>query len=825
MNDDSESELISAYLDGELTAEEQVRAEQILAASAEARQLLEELRALGGTLQSLPQEKLDEDLGPRVLQVAERRMLSPEEPKKNAGANEPSAGRAADALASRADDSSPSEGFPWRELSWRGMLSPRALIWSAVVVAVAIFIHFNAPPQNVAKLDKDKAVGAAGDKLAEKRKKSNVEESWQAPADAPKKPAPVALAEQDSKKDEKSDVRSESVAKSEITPAAEKAAEGIQVHGQLEARKDVSRGIGMKAMPPAPAKEEAVREQVAKDSPHDVSKPGQAESAAPLPAEKPAAEPAVASGEKLPGGNMAAQGGAVESQNRLMQREGGQSKSAGGQKSADGVVAGKDATELGRGEGGGFGGGGRGGRLAVEKKLDQSKAIAPNEQPSPAPAAPGPVAAPAVASAPMATPALIVPPLSGQKAGSPDVVADKLTSDKIVGDKMGREQAVTVINLNCSEAAARNGAFDKLLSENGIATATTLNNYGRRSNPQYQNFRADNDSLSPGGVQMPLGGTASLGSTSRQQQAVQQPSLNYNKAQREVVENSASRGVSQALSGQPAMAAGSRGTATTDSSRNNSLSGSNSYGANSYGPGANGPSANGTVVLNGGTQSAMADNTANGYNTTQQAAGANQNGYYVQGPAKSANVSNINMVLVTAPSTITYEVDANHEQLASLIKQIRQDREDFSLPDVPPALDRALRKAVLPPADGRGSGGFGGYNYQLKDQATGGGGQAQSAPAGSATQHNARGKQGQADGEADSSYKLRDQKLESQVGAAPAQSQPAPATLPQQPAAAVKTHVVFVLNVVNPVASPAAASQPAAAQPAPAAPPAPANQK
>src|SRR5579862_3645011 len=46
MSDVSESELISAYLDGELTAEEQVRAEQILAASAEARQLLQQLPGL-----------------------------------------------------------------------------------------------------------------------------------------------------------------------------------------------------------------------------------------------------------------------------------------------------------------------------------------------------------------------------------------------------------------------------------------------------------------------------------------------------------------------------------------------------------------------------------------------------------------------------------------------------------------------------------------------------------------------------------------------------------------------------------------------------------
>ncbi len=204
MSDVSESELISAYLDGELTAEEQARAEQILASSAEARQLLEELRALGGTLQSLPQEKLDEDLGPRVLQVAERRMLlPPDEPKKaeakkSDGADEPSAGRAAAALTSHGDDSSTSEGFPWRELSWRGMFSPRALIWSAIVIVVGVIIHFNAPPQKAnreqAGLDKDKPAAAVGDNTAEMRKKSNVEPSWQAPANMPKDVAPKSRA-------------------------------------------------------------------------------------------------------------------------------------------------------------------------------------------------------------------------------------------------------------------------------------------------------------------------------------------------------------------------------------------------------------------------------------------------------------------------------------------------------------------------------------------------------------------------------------------------------------------------------------------------------
>ena len=37
-------------------------------------------------------------------------------------------------------------GIPWREISWRGMLSKRALIWTAVVLATAIIISFTSPP-------------------------------------------------------------------------------------------------------------------------------------------------------------------------------------------------------------------------------------------------------------------------------------------------------------------------------------------------------------------------------------------------------------------------------------------------------------------------------------------------------------------------------------------------------------------------------------------------------------------------------------------------------------------------------------------------------
>ena len=141
-----DTELFSAYLDGELTAAEQVRVEQMLATSPEARQLLEELRALESTLQGLPLEKLDEDISARVLEVAERRMLLPAPPAEHGAGNKPSAGRAAEALETPDEVPIGWLGVPWREISWRGMFSRRALIWSGLIVATAVIIFFTSPP-------------------------------------------------------------------------------------------------------------------------------------------------------------------------------------------------------------------------------------------------------------------------------------------------------------------------------------------------------------------------------------------------------------------------------------------------------------------------------------------------------------------------------------------------------------------------------------------------------------------------------------------------------------------------------------------------------
>ena len=119
-----ENELLSAYLDGELTAAEQAEMEHLLAGSPEARQLLDEFRALSATLQSLPAQTLGVDLSQGVLRVAEGRMLAeparPDEPLATAGA----------------------ETFSWRWLA-RRLVRPRNLVWPAVAAAAAVLMLLN----------------------------------------------------------------------------------------------------------------------------------------------------------------------------------------------------------------------------------------------------------------------------------------------------------------------------------------------------------------------------------------------------------------------------------------------------------------------------------------------------------------------------------------------------------------------------------------------------------------------------------------------------------------------------------------------------------
>ncbi len=117
MNNLPHNELLSAYLDGELNAAERADVERLLAADPAARRLLDELRALSGTIQSLPRESLGEDLGPQVLRLAERRR--------------------AGEIAPDAIETAP---VPLSRSVFRRFLSRRTLTWAGLTVAVAVMI-------------------------------------------------------------------------------------------------------------------------------------------------------------------------------------------------------------------------------------------------------------------------------------------------------------------------------------------------------------------------------------------------------------------------------------------------------------------------------------------------------------------------------------------------------------------------------------------------------------------------------------------------------------------------------------------------------------
>lgn len=109
--------LLSAYLDGELSADERAQVEQLLATSAEARQLVDELRAIRAGLQALPQHRLEPDFAKQVLRRAEQ-----EQQVSNAPPNEIS--------------TTPT----WRPTvlrSWRGIGWSIAALAAAVIIMVA----------------------------------------------------------------------------------------------------------------------------------------------------------------------------------------------------------------------------------------------------------------------------------------------------------------------------------------------------------------------------------------------------------------------------------------------------------------------------------------------------------------------------------------------------------------------------------------------------------------------------------------------------------------------------------------------------------------
>lgn len=128
MSDLHENELISAYLDGELSGEDRARVEQLLATNPEARQLVDELRALSTTLQSLPAQPVGESLSERVMRIAERRTLA----GSAVQADE-------DSSADKEEHRPVRANTDWPR-AFRRLVQPRTILWPAAAVAVAVAI-------------------------------------------------------------------------------------------------------------------------------------------------------------------------------------------------------------------------------------------------------------------------------------------------------------------------------------------------------------------------------------------------------------------------------------------------------------------------------------------------------------------------------------------------------------------------------------------------------------------------------------------------------------------------------------------------------------
>ena len=129
MSEFAKEELLSAYLDGELTAAERERVEKLLAGDASARAVLDELRAASAAIRGLPAWKLDEDISSRVLAIAERRMLS-EAPGDAVGEV----------------DGKPSPLSFWQTAA-RRFLTPRAFAWSTTAIIVAVILSVYRPEE------------------------------------------------------------------------------------------------------------------------------------------------------------------------------------------------------------------------------------------------------------------------------------------------------------------------------------------------------------------------------------------------------------------------------------------------------------------------------------------------------------------------------------------------------------------------------------------------------------------------------------------------------------------------------------------------------
>lgn len=146
MKDVPENELFSAYLDGELTAEEQAQLEQLLAGSESARKLLEELRLQASFLQALPRVNAPVDLADRVWSEVTRRTRGIERDQfpsiPGDSGNTTAETRSGPSFAQEGTETaSPASAQAWSAAAiLRRLAQPRNLGWALIAASLALVI-------------------------------------------------------------------------------------------------------------------------------------------------------------------------------------------------------------------------------------------------------------------------------------------------------------------------------------------------------------------------------------------------------------------------------------------------------------------------------------------------------------------------------------------------------------------------------------------------------------------------------------------------------------------------------------------------------------
>lgn len=142
-----ENELFSAYLDGELTADEERRVEQLLAESGSARRLVDELRSLSAMVQSLPREKLPTDFSAEVVREARRRVFAEDSsPSRSLPSDTSEAPDANDQTDGEQHASQKTDaGNVEVDLSWRGIarriVRPHNFLWAMVAASIGLVFY------------------------------------------------------------------------------------------------------------------------------------------------------------------------------------------------------------------------------------------------------------------------------------------------------------------------------------------------------------------------------------------------------------------------------------------------------------------------------------------------------------------------------------------------------------------------------------------------------------------------------------------------------------------------------------------------------------